>query len=253
MADSRGDFLNDQISQFIEAARGVLSLEQPFQVNPGSKYVHHRLMPAATLAPWFYDEGFVEIYNRVRNHTLVDLYRCYELWSLAQQTADIEGDILEVGVWKGGTGAVISRAVMPLQKKVYLADTFRGVVKAGEHDPSYVGGEHADTSADLVAALLNSLDLRNAEILVGVFPEDTGNRIAGKISMLHCDVDVYESAKGVVEWALPRLSVGAVIVFDDYGFSTCEGIARYCDELRSDRRFRFIHNLNGHAIFIKIF
>jgi O-methyltransferase len=55
-----------------------------------------------------------------------------------------------------------------------------------------------------------------------------------------------------VEWCLPRLSPGSVLVFDDYGFYGCEGVTRFCKELRSQRGFRFIHNLNGHAIFVKI-
>jgi O-methyltransferase len=62
---------------------------------------------------------------------------------------------------------------------------------------------------------------------------------------------VYSSAKGVVEWGIPLLSQGGVIVFDDYGFSGCEGVTRLVNSLRTDRRFLFIHNLNGHAILIK--
>jgi hypothetical protein len=40
-----------------------------------------------------------------------------------------------------------------------------------------------------------------------------GVRIAGKTFRLcHCDVDVYESAKGVLDWVWPRLSPGGVVV-----------------------------------------
>ena len=33
---------------------------------------------------------------------------------------------------------------------LYLADTFSGVAKAGEHDSFYTGGEHGDTSQQIV-------------------------------------------------------------------------------------------------------
>lgn len=69
--------------------------------------------------------------------------------------------------------------------------------------------------------------------------------------MLHLDVDVYSSAKDVVQWGIPLLSQGSAIVFDDYGFSGCEGVTRLVEQLRKDSRFLFIHNLNGHAILIK--
>ena len=74
----------------------------------------------------------------------------------------------------------------------------------------------------------------------------------GPISLLHVDVDVYQSAKDIVEWALPRLPEGAKIVFDDYGFYEDAGVTRLVDELRrSLDGFVFVYNLNGHGIFIR--
>ena len=91
------------------------------------------IAPEATYSPWLTDEEFLNIYNKISKSTLVDKYRCYELWSLAKQTLNIEGDILEVGVWRGGTGAILAEAVNKSElKKVYLADTFRGVVKLAQ-------------------------------------------------------------------------------------------------------------------------
>ena len=134
---------------------------------------------------------------------------------------------------------------------MYLADTFTGVVKAGERDTRYVGGEHADTSRQLVEDLLKGFGLENTVILEGIFPDDTAHEVGGKIAMLHCDVDVYQSAKDVVDWVLPRLSQGGVIVFDDYGFTSCEGVTRLVNEYRERPEFMFFHNLNGHGILYK--
>jgi O-methyltransferase len=88
-------------------------------------------------------------------------------------------------------------------------------------------------------------------LLQGIFPEQTAEKFHGKLALLHCDVDVYSSAKDVVQWGIPLLSQGGAIVFDDYGFSGCEGVTRLVEELRKDPSFLFIHNLNGHAILIK--
>jgi len=142
----------------------------------------------------------------------------------------IEGDVLEVGVYRGGTGALLAKRIAGSGKRIFLADTFSGVVKAGDNDPLYKGGEHADTSRSLVDGLLKACELDNATLLQGIFPEDTGHHVPGKIALLHCDVDVYQSAKDVVEWARPRLSPGGVIIFDDYGFSGCEGVTRLVNE-----------------------
>lgn len=231
-------------------ARKWVLAEKPFKINSKSKYIHKHSLPSATLSPWLTDNDFLSIYHDIKEFTLVDIYRCYELWSIAKQTANIDGDILEVGVWRGGTGAIIAKAAE--SKNIFLADTFSGVVKTSLRDPSYSGGEHSDTSIELVKNLMNSLKINNITLLEGVFPEATGDLLAGNISLLHCDVDVYKSAKDIIEWALPKLTIGSVIVFDDYGFSSCEGITEYCDELKANKDFKFIHNLNGHAIFVRI-
>jgi O-methyltransferase len=226
--------------------------QRPWANDKTPTLVHSQVVPTATYSPWLSDEEFKAVHEKIKDHTLVDVYRCYELWSIARQLIDVSGCILEVGVWRGGTGALLAEAMRCNRtKKVYLADTFRGVVKAGERDTSYKGGEHADTSKSLVEALLSQLSLSNVTLLEGVFPEDTSHYVSEPVALLHCDVDVYSSTKDIVEWALPRLSKGGAIVFDDYGFVGCEGVTRFANELRPQKDLLFIHNLNGHAIFIK--
>ena len=233
-------------------AYDAIRSQAPWSHPKSPEISHHRVLPHATYSPWLLDDAFQDVYQRIKSHTLVDIYRCYELWTLGQQLSHVPGNFLEVGVWRGGTGALLAAAAQADRAKhVYLADTFQGVVKAGGDDTVYVGGEHADTSPALVSDLLKGLGLSNFSLLEGIFPEQTAHGFQGTLALLHCDVDVYSSAKGVVEWALPMLSPGAAIVFDDYGFSGCEGVTKLANELRTDKSLLFIHNLNGHAIFIK--
>jgi O-methyltransferase len=64
---------------------------------------------------------------------------------------------------------------------------------------------------------------------------------------------VYESAKQVTEWVWPRLASGGVIVYDDYGFPTCEGVTNLVNEHLQGRGALTLHNLNGHAVVVKLF
>lgn len=48
------------------------------------------------------------------------------------------------------------------------------------------------------------------------------------------------------------MPVGAILVFDDYGFYGCEGVTTFCNELKTCSDLIFTHNLNGHAVFVKI-
>ena len=235
----------------ITVAYNTIRGQKPWR-HETSNILHHRVLPHATLAPWLSDFEFLNTYEKIKNHTLVDIYRCYELWILAKQSAKIDGAILEVGVWRGGTGAILAEATKSNNKKIFLADTFTGVVKAGANDTVYKGGEHSDTSLALVSELMHSLSVKNVQLLEGVFPEKTQHMIEGNISMLHCDVDVYSSTKDIVEWCLPRMLVGSILVFDDYGFYGCDGVTKFCNELKIRNDLFFMYNLNGHAVFIKI-
>src|SRR5207302_1445324 len=112
---------------------------------------YEEIKPAASYAPWRSDAEFLAVHNSILHHTLVDLYRCWMLWTLVRQTAKRVGEsnhFVEIGVWRGGTGVLIAKAAasVGLSQPVYLCDTFQGVAKTGTADPYYQGGEHADTS-----------------------------------------------------------------------------------------------------------
>ncbi len=202
-----------------------------------------------------YDKDFMTVWQTAKENTLVDVLRLHELWSLVGQTAKLDpGAYVEVGVWRGGSGLVIAEARkrFDVTGTVYLADTFTGVVKADPAvDAKYRGGEHADTSQEYVANLLKGIGVSDFELLRGIFPEDTADRVSGQIRLLHVDVDVYQGAKDVVEWAFPRLVTCGIVVFDDYGFRSTVGVTKLCEEYERDPRFIFIHNWNGHAVLIK--
>jgi O-methyltransferase len=220
----------------------------------GTAYAYQSIIRNQAYAPWNADIEFLKVYELARANTLVDIVRCYELWDLVQNLREVPGAILEVGVWRGGTAAILACALAHTKPResIYLCDTFRGVVKAGAYDSTYKGGEHADTSQESVRSLLRLLSISNAVLLEGMFPEDTAARIpSGAIALCHIDVDVYQSARDTVEWVEPRLSTGGALVFDDYGFPTCTGVTRLVHELKATRLWTAIYNLNGHAILIK--
>jgi O-methyltransferase len=222
-----------------------------------TRYSHELIVPMnSTYSPWHDDAEFRATYDAIAGHTFVDAYKCWELWEQLGQLGHVDGDILEVGVWRGGTGTLLARrsAACGFDADVYLADTFAGVAHAGVKDPWYRGGEHADTSPAIVSALARRSGVA-PHLLVGIFPDDTGHHVADcTFRLIHIDVDVYESARRVLVWAWPKLSVGGVVVWDDYGSFQCEGVVtlgRTLFEMASSA-FHLIHNLNGHLLLIKL-
>lgn len=216
---------------------------------------HQVIVPYASYSPWYDDEKFMEVYGKIKAHTLVDIYRCYELWSFIKRNVFLKGDVLEVGVWRGGTGSLIAKACeLFSDNKVYLVDGFGGVVKASSPDTIYRGGEHADTNVKVVEELLESLAISNTTLLKGVFPEQVNLEEIGpgiRLKLCHIDVDTYQSASDIFDYAWPRMTKGGAVIFDDYGFWGCEGITKLCNAFAREDAV-FFHNVNGHAILVKV-
>ena len=245
------DYVNEVVSLYKRFIVNVRDMKLSKNVDG---ITHRNIVPFATYAPWVDDLEFNKIYTAVKDHTMVDIYKCYGLWSFVKRNRHLKGDILEVGVWRGGSGCILAKSAQLYSNcRVYLADTFSGVVKSSEHDPIYKGGEHSDTNVNVVEDLANKLGLKNVEILIGLFPDEikmfeTKNI---RLKLCHIDVDTYKSAKDIFYYVWPHMQKGGAVIFDDYGFWGCEGVTKLGNEI-DEKDATFIYNLNGHAIFIKL-
>jgi len=206
--------------------------------------------------PWE-DEGvFHFAYSIVQGWaTVVDIIRCWELWDLVHQTAHLEGALLEVGCWNGGSGGIIGLAAKKagIRDTTFLCDTFSGTVKGNNVDAGYVDdGAFSSASKKLVERVLFGLQVSNYKILEGIFPEETGYLLGdSRIRFCHIDVDTYQSAADTYEWVWPRLVVGGILVYDDYGYLVTPGISKHVNEIRHGEDRISMYNLNEHAVLIK--
>lgn len=253
--------LQKKILDIIEKSSGIkLSrVLLPKKLLKSLKLPHSQIVPYGTYSPWIEHSKFQKIFKIAKDYSYVDEYRMFELYQLASQASKIDGDFLEVGVWRGGSSAIIKNALKESnsENKFYIADTFKGVVKAGSREDSfYKGGEHSDTNIGYVKDLFKKIDIEEPIIMVGIFPDDFPDITIQNLAFVHTDVDAYESTKGIIEWCIPKMLKGGIIVFDDYGFYHCDGVTKYVDNLMLDpeinKKFRFVYNLNGHAILIRI-
>lgn len=251
------------------AEMGLLAGTQFLEVGPLiSKYRPDWTVPSQELkehpyedvhigyryAPWRVDEDFLVTYSFVKGITGIDHHRLWKIWSLEAEAAKVDGIAMEVGVFRGGSGSLIARRwrLLGRTEPIFLCDTFEGVVKAGAKDNQFKGGEYSDTSKERVENFVQSLGLTNIHILKGIFPDDTGAQLPDvPIAFAHIDVDVYESGKEIVRFIWSRLSHGGILVFDDYGFESTEGIRQMLDELKQRDDLIFIYASSGQGIVIK--
>jgi len=207
-----------------------------------------------TFTPWLTDLEFDNLYEKIKDYTLLGKIKSYTIWELVKETNFLKGAIIEVGVWRGGSGVLIGKQAGYNKNytTLYFCDTFSGVVKTGEKDTFYTGGEHADTSKETVEKLFQEFEIKNIKILKGIFPDETYSMINDtEFRFCHIDVDVYKSTKDIFEWIWPKLVVDGIILIDDYGFYHCDGVTKFVNEKKMKPDRIVINNWAGQAIIIK--
>jgi len=190
-----------------------------------------------TSIPVWSDPEFLRAHDSVKGVSHLDGYRLFQLWDLISKAPE-GGSLIEVGVWRGGSAAVIARQAQRRHPgaTVYLCDTFTGLPNVNQHlDPCLKGGQGADTSAAMVRDLMVRMDLTNIKIVPGIFPGSFTDRIES-LSFAHIDVDVYQSCRETFEWIWPKLLPGGILVFDDYGYPETPGITLCINEIVEERK-----------------
>ena len=168
-----------------------------------------------------------QIHTSVVNNTLVDYPRLYKIQELVAETANTPGSIAEVGVYRGGTAYLLCEAAP--NKHIYLFDTFEGMPTVDESKDLHKTGDFADTSLEGVKSLLS--EFKNVTITKGLFPASAHNVIHPlQFSLVHLDVDIYQSVKEGLHYFWPRLTTGGVIILDDYLEPNCPGAKLATDE-----------------------
>lgn len=180
--------------------------------------------------------------------SLVDSKRLMNIRNLVKQTNSLPGDIAEVGVYKGGTASIIASLTT---KTVYLFDTFSGIpFQNKEKQDTHLIGDFNDTSFLEVKNELAKYP--NVSVYQGIFPDQTSQILENKqFSLVHLDVDVYESYKKCLEFFYPRMVPNGVIILDDYDAVTCLGAKNACDEFFADKPEVILLGTHPHAFVFK--
>lgn len=182
----------------------------------------------------------VETIVRVKDFTMTTPERLNGLCDAVEYItkAGIDGDIVECGVWKGGSMMAVADTLRRLgdtSRALHLFDTYTGMSEPTEADVSFRG--------DAAAALLSAEREADPEFQwcgsgidevrtnmgrigypaeqVHLVPGKVEDTIPGsapeKIALLRLDTDWYESTRHEMVHLFPRLADGGVLIVDDYG------------------------------------
>jgi len=148
-------------------------------------------------------------------HSLLSTDRIGKISELLQMVNHLDGDIAEVGCYKGGIGFYLEK--YSNGKKVLLFDTFEGIPMQGKLDPHPVG-DFSDASYEKVKEFFS--DNQQVKVVKGIFPKSAKNVIGkdDKFCFVHLDADQYESTLNSLEFFYPKMVKGGIIVCDDWNW-----------------------------------
>ena len=188
------------------------------------------------------DPFFAEIAQQVRPHTRTFGFGAEAPWALYQSVEyivrnRIPGDIVECGVWSGGSMLLAAHALMHFgatSRRIFLYDTFAGNPRPDAIDARWDGvpalptWEHHQRNGGRWCYGGTQDHVRRVVLSSG-YPEDQFVFVEGMVedtlpatrpdivSLLRLDTDLYSSTYHELVHLYPRLAVGGILIIDDYG------------------------------------
>lgn len=200
------------------------------------------------------DEQFLSIYRECKGFTATSIERMFALYKAIQYVVDTEiaGDMVECGVWKGGSSMLCAMTLKILRdtyRDIYLYDTYAGMTEPTEKDVNYKG-EKAITEwrksqrdgfnrwcfsplEDVKKAMYSTgYPYGKIKFVEGKVEDTIPKVIPEKIALLRLDTDFYESTYHEMLHLFPRLVSGGVLIVDDYGhhMGAKEAVDKYIRE-----------------------
>ena len=185
------------------------------------------------------DPEFVPLFESCKPYTMTSPERMHALYQATHYVVDanIPGDIVECGVWRGGSTMLVANILKQKSssKKIFLYDTFEGMSKPTEKDVEISNGRPAtekwknhivnDSTTWCYASLeevsnnmaKTGYDTKKTVFVKGKVEDTIPDTVPDKISLLRLDTDWYDSSYHELVHLFPLLSKGGVLLLDDYG------------------------------------
>lgn len=210
-----------------------------------------------------FDADFAPILDRCQPFTMTSPERLYALFKAIEYicSAKLDGDIVECGVWKGGSMMCAALSLLragDTGRRLHLYDTFEGMVAPDANDVD-IEGRSAETQLSTESRSEESgiwayspLEAVRRNMATTGYPEDRIHYIRGavedtipaetpgQIAVLRLDTDWYSSTRHELEHLFPLLIPGGVLIIDDYGH--WQGARRAVDEYFARGRTQILLN-----------
>jgi O-methyltransferase len=180
----------------------------------------------------------------------------------------LPGRSIECGTFRGFSALALCQAARLFEPDYsgagfHVVDSFEGLSEPRMEDhhavelgagealrvPPIRGGGHFSIRLEDVRASLNEFPA--VQFHRGWIPAVLDELPQDRWSFVHIDVDLYEPTRACLEYFLPRVIAGGVIVCDDYGSPVFPGAERAWDEVCTRMQVPFVELPTGQAVILK--
>jgi predicted O-methyltransferase YrrM len=213
--------------------------------------------------PIDFEQDDISTILSIQKYTMTSPERIFALIQAVNYVVknNIPGDIVECGVWKGGSMMAVAQRLNKLgdhSRRLYLFDTFEGMTEPTEKDVVFYGADAITLLKESkkedensiwcyspfqeVKNNLYSVGYENEKIhfIQGRVEQTIPNNAPEVISILRLDTDWYESTRHELVHLFPRLSSGGVLIIDDYGW--WKGARQATDEYIQENNIKILLN-----------
>lgn len=186
--------------------------------------------------------------NKVKKEVDMLLYynEAYQIYMCVEQTSKIEGDIAEVGSYRGASGKIICEAKG--DKVFHMFDTFEGLPELTKEDDKdlFFKGQFG-SSLEMVTNYLKAY--KNVHLYKGLFPGTSDPIKDKRFSFVHLDVDLHEPTALSLDFFYPRMNKGGIILSHDY--VNAIGVKKAFDEFFADKPEPVIEMSGTQCLIVK--
>ncbi|OGL65178.1 macrocin-O-methyltransferase [Candidatus Uhrbacteria bacterium RIFCSPLOWO2_01_FULL_47_24] len=181
------------------------------------------------------------------NEMLLGDNEAYQIFMAVKRTEKIDGDIAEVGSYRGGSAKLICEAKG--NKTLYLFDTFEGLPELHAMDnPNQFHKGQFSAQLEQVKHYLGEYE--NVYFYKGLFPS-TAEPIKNKtFSFVHLDLDLHEPTAASLQFFYPRMNRGGIIISHDY--INAPGVRKAFDDFFKDKPEPIIEMSGLQCLIVKI-
>jgi O-methyltransferase len=172
----------------------------------------------------------------------------------ATQALRVRGDFVECGVNKGGMSRVVADFVDFNQtgRTFYLLDTYEGLNERllSEKEKANADKWHYESCYEAVTATF--ADLHRAKIIRGTVPDTLPQVEAEAVAYLSIDMNCTAPEIAAFRYFWPKLTVGGVVLLDDYGWAGHEEQREAFDTIAEELKVAILCLPTGQGLIVKM-